>query len=581
MESAERYKFCYFCIYSSLLFTNTFSVMFKGHPKGLFVAFFTNMGERFGYYTMLAIFVLYLQSKFGWSTSEAGRVYGFFLFGVYFLPLLGGYVADNLLGYGKTILLGIIIMFLGYGLLAMPGTGEFFIYLALAVISLGTGFFKGNLQALVGNLYDEAQFSKFRDSAFNIFYMGINIGAFFAPSAAEAMRNWILRMNGFSYNHAIPALAHKYLASSGGDHSELIRYAEAQVGGPVANLHDFCVNYIASISQAYNAGFAVAAISMIASLLIFIGFRKYYKHADVTHKQKKAAQNVSVADLTPAQTKDRLVALGLVFFVVMFFWMAFHQNGFTLTIFARDYTVSTVSKGTAIIFNLSTFLPILISILGIYLMAGKGHSGKVRAFGGIATVASVAIAAYTISRLTPTGNPISPEIFQQFNPIFIVFMTPLIIGLFSYLRKRDKEPSSPQKIGIGMMITALGFLIMVLASTGLMSPHDMAIKGGVSETLRSPYWLIGTYFTLTIAELFLSPIGISFVSKVAPPQHKGLAQGGWFGATAIGNLMAGFIGPFWDKWELWQFFMLLVGLTILSAIFIFSILKRLERATNS
>jgi POT family proton-dependent oligopeptide transporter len=132
-----------------------------------------------------------------------------------------------------------------------------------------------------------------------------------------------------------------------------------------------------------------------------------------------------------------------------------------------------------------------------------------------------------------------------------------------------------------MILTSLGFLIMVLASRGLMSPASIAEHGGVSDTLRSPYWLIGIYFTLTIAELFLSPIGISFVSKVAPPQYKGLAQGGWFGATAIGNLAAGFIGPFWDKWELWQFFMLLVCLTILSAVIMFSILKRLERATTS
>jgi POT family proton-dependent oligopeptide transporter len=137
------------------------------------------------------------------------------------------------------------------------------------------------------------------------------------------------------------------------------------------------------------------------------------------------------------------------------------------------------------------------------------------------------------------------------------------------------------KIGIGMLITSIGFLIMVIASRGLMSPADLKIQGGVSDTLRSPFWLIGTYFTLTVAELFLSPIGISFVSKVAPPQHKGLAQGGWFGATAIGNLMAGFIGPFWEKWELWQFFMLLVVLTVLSAVIMFSILKRLERSSTS
>lgn len=555
--------------------------MFKGHPKGLYVAFFANMGERFGYYTMLAIFVLYIQSKFGWSATQAGHVYGAFLFGIYFLPLLGGFIADYVLGYGKTIVLGIIVMFIGYIMLAVPGTGELFIYGALAIISLGTGLFKGNLQALVGNLYDEAKYSKLRDSAFNIFYMGINIGAFFAPSAARSMRSWILGLQGLTYDAAIPSLAHKYLNGTLENTGELTRFAQAEMGTNFTNLTDFSHHYIGVLSQSYNAGFAVAAASMILSIAIFIGFRKYYKHADITHKEQKAKNKESVVELTGKQTRDRLMALGLVFLVVIFFWMAFHQNGFTLTIFARDYTVSAVSKGTAIIFNLSTFLPLLLAVLGFVLLIGKGNSAKVKWFGLLIALGSIIVAYFTIGQLTPEGNPISPEIFQQFNPIFIVFLTPIIVGYFTYLGKRNKEPSSPKKIGIGMIITAVGFGIMVLASKGLMSPHDLAQQGGVSDTLRSPYWLIGTYFTLTIAELFLSPIGISFVSKVAPPQFKGLAQGGWLGATAVGNLLAGFIGPFWDKWELWQFFTLLVVLTLLSAIFIFSILKLLERATHS
>ncbi|HIE15933.1 MAG TPA: MFS transporter, partial [Bacteroidales bacterium] len=163
--------------------------MLKGHPKGLLVAFFANMGERFGYYTMLAIFVLYLQAKFGYSTAEAGQIYGGFLFGIYFLPLLGGIIADNWLGYGKTIILGTLVMFVGYVMLAMPDMGIGMVIASLAVISLGTGFFKGNLQALVGNMYDDPKYDANRDNAFNIFYMGINIGAFFAPSAAEGISN--------------------------------------------------------------------------------------------------------------------------------------------------------------------------------------------------------------------------------------------------------------------------------------------------------------------------------------------------------------------------------------------------------
>ncbi|MCX6266538.1 MAG: MFS transporter, partial [Bacteroidetes bacterium] len=370
----------------------------------------------------------------------------------------------------------------------------------------------------VGNMYDDAKYSKLRDSAFNLFYMGINIGAFFAPSAAGGMRNWILARNGFTYDSAIPSLAHKFLKDPSTDTTQLLQLAHQQTGARFTDLHTFCSQYIDSISQAYNAGFAVAALSMIASLAIFIGFRKYYKAADVTHKQQKAAKSANLVELTASQTKDRLVALGLVFFVVMFFWMAFHQNGFTLTIFARDYTVSSVSRGSAIIFNLATFLPLLIAILGLVLLFGKAYTVRTKMIGALVALGSILVAFFTIRQLQPEGNPISPEIFQQFNPIFIVFITPIVIGFFAYLNKNGKEPSSPKKIGIGMLITAIGFLIMVLASQGLMSPAELAIKGGVSDTLRSPYWLIGTYFTLTIAELFLSPSGIAFVSKVTPLQ---------------------------------------------------------------
>ncbi len=553
--------------------------MFKGHPKGLIVAFFANMGERFGYYTMLAIFILYLQAKFGWSATQAGKVYGIFLFGIYFLPLLGGYIADNLLGYGKTIALGTVIMFIGYALLAVPGTGESFIYLALGTISLGTGFFKGNLQALVGNLYDDPKYSQYRDSAFNIFYMGINIGAFFAPNTAKTIRNWLLERNGLTYDKSIADLAHQYINGTLEKTSDLEMAARSQMGDAFTSIADFSQQYIDGLGQAYNAGFAVAAVSMIISLAIFLGFKKYYKHADVTHKQQKLANKANLVILTKEQTKNRLMALGLVFLVVMFFWMAFHQNGFTLTIFARDYTVETVSRGTATIFNLSSLLPLITVVIGFVLILGRRNSRKVK-LAGAGLIAVGALVAYLVIRgYQDTGNPISPEIFQQFNPIFIVFLTPVIVGYFSWLRARGKEPSSPKKIGIGMVLAGVGFIIMVIASRGLASPAELS--GGISDTLVSPYWLIGTYFTLTIAELFLSPIGISFVSKVAPPQFKGLAQGGWFGATAFGNLLAGLIGPFWDKWELWQFFAFLVVLCLISAVFIFSILKLLERAVNS
>lgn len=555
--------------------------MLKNHPKGLLVAFFANMGERFGYYTMLAVFVFYLQAKFGFDTKTAGEYYGGFLFGIYFLPLLGGWIADKVLGYGKTITIGLVIMFLGYLMLAIPDRGLFLIVAALTTISLGTGLFKGNLQALVGNMYDEPKFAANRDNAFNIFYMGINIGAFFAPSAATAASNFVLKHKGLEYNQTILDYAHEVLKNNMSNAEALKTFAVNHLGDKFTNITDFANLYIHSVAQSYNAAFAVAAASMIISFLIFVIFRKYYKSVDLNEKQKAASaeHKDKIVELTPKQTKDRFIALGLVFFVVIFFWMAFHQNGYTLSVFAKNYTRSIVSKITYNFFDLRSFLPILFAIIGLILALSKKQKISWRIVGVITFIVS-AIITYLVNKYVFSDTmKIAPQQFQHFNPIFIVFITPVIVGFFNWLRSKGKEPSSPQKIGIGMILTGLGFLIMVIASMGLISPHEL--NDSVSSTLRSPYWLISTYFTLTIAELFLSPMGISFVSKVAPPKYKGLMQGGWLGATAVGNLLAGLIGGFWDKLELWQFFSILVVMSWLSAIFIFAVMKKLQEAANS
>jgi POT family proton-dependent oligopeptide transporter len=554
--------------------------MLKNHPKGLLVAFFANMGERFGYYTMLAVFVFYLQAKFGFSTAEAGKYYGGFLFGIYFLPILGGWIADKLLGYGKTILLGIVILFFGYLMLAIPDRGLGLIVAALAVISIGTGFFKGNLQALVGNMYDDPRFDKNRDNAFNIFYMGINIGAFFAPSAATAASNFILKHHNLVYDPKILDYSHEILKGNVSNAAALKTFALNHLGNQFSNITDFAHYYINTVAQSYNAAFGVAAASMIISLIIFVAFKKYYKDADLTEKQKAKSDEHKdkIIQLTPKQTKDRFIALGLVFFVVIFFWMAFHQNGFTLSVFAKNYTVHSVSRITYIFFNLASFLPLLTAIIGLIMFLSKKLSKTWRWIGAGIFVVFSAILFFVVKGFNDK-MPIAPQQFQHFNPIFIVFFTPVIVGFFSWLRQKGKEPSAPRKIGTGMIITGVGFLIMIIASMGLLSPKDLA--DGVSPTLRSPYWLIGTYFTLTMAELFLSPMGISFVSKVAPPKYKGLMQGAWLGATAVGNLLAGLIGYFWDKIELWQFFAILVVMSWLSAIFIFAVMKKLEAAANS
>jgi len=558
--------------------------MFKGHPKGLIIASLANMGERFGFYTMYAIFTLFLQAKYGYDSNKTGIIWSSFLFGVYFLPLLGGIIADRWLGYGRTVTAGIVVMFVGYMLLALPLRGEASLWLvigALFTIALGTGLFKGNLQALVGNLYDEPKYSAKRDSAFTIFYMCINVGAMFAPTAAEAVNNYVLKAANYTYDARIPVLAHKFIENRIDNVTEYLGIAQSQDPGvTLENLGAFSTSYIDALSKSYHYAFGVACLSLIISTIIFLGFKKFYRHADFTEKQKLANKDTkdSVIELSPEETKRRVFALFMVFIVVIFFWMSFHQNGLTMTFFARDYTVPSVGKFTNLWFDLFTLLPILLSVVGLVVFFRKDGSSRMKLIGILAFVIFGLLAYYRYSGFGVV-NPFTPQKFQHFNPFFIVAMTPIILAFFGWLRGRGLEPSSPKKIGIGMILTALGFSLLIFASLGLSSPKEL--EGEVSKTLVSPYWLISTYFILTIAELFLSPIGISFVSRVSPPKYKGLAQGGWLAATSVGNILVGVMGIFWSEVALYVFWTMLVVCCLISATFIFSILKRLEKASGS
>jgi proton-dependent oligopeptide transporter, POT family len=348
-------------------------------------------------------------------------------------------------------------------------------------------------------------------------------------------------------------------------------------------LKPFAENYIDILSKSYHYGFGVACLSLIISATIFIVFRRYYENVDYTEKQKAANADMKsqVVELSHDETKKRILALIFVFFVVIFFWMSFHQNGLTMTYFARDYTLGTVDKYTNLWFDLFSLLPIGLSVLGLVLMVRKISTITTRLIGLGFLVGFSLLAFYRFNGFKEI-NPFTPQMFQHFNPFFIVALTPIILGVFARLRAKGKEPSSPKKIGIGMILTAIGFTALIIASIGLPSPKSVydATGGTVSNVLVSPYWLILTYFVLTIAELFLSPIGISFVSKVSPPKYKGLMQGGWLAATSIGSLLVGVIGIFWNVLPLAIFWALLVGCCLLSATIIFVMLKRLEKATN-
>lgn len=500
--------------------------MFKDHPLGLRVLFFTEMWERFGFYTMLAIFVYYLQENFGWDQATVTNIYGIFLAGVYFTPIVGGWLADNVLGYGKTITLGAITMGIGYALMATPTHEPILLFVALGVVAIGNGLFKANISVLVGNLYGHSQKS-LKDAGFNIFYMGINIGAFYAPFAAAGIKNF------------------------------------------------FMENFGTTLAQGYNAAFGVASAGMVISLIIFQIFKKYYKDAD--YQSKNETNNEKDIVLTKSQERERVIALLTIFGIVIFFWMAFHQNGAALSLFARDYTHPIVGKFTFLLFDVIGLHALLAIILGGSVLLKKTSTSKTKLISGSFVLAGILILIYKINFLPEEGT-ISPEQFQAFNPMFIVLMTPVIVGMFAWMNKKGKEPSSPAKIGIGMLITALAYVIMIVASLGLAPVHSL--NGAGSAITVSPFFLISTYFTLTIAELHLSPMGLSFVSKVAPPRMKGLLMGGWFGATAIGNYLAGFVGRYYQEWELWQFFLILIVCASLAAFMVLLTLKKLKKATE-
>ena len=552
--------------------------MFEGQPKGLYALALANTGERFGYYTMLAIFTLFLQAKFGYTAAETSTIFGSFLAAVYFMPLVGGILADKC-GYGKMVTTGIVVMFVGYLLLAIPTaanlTGKMMMFGSLFLIACGTGLFKGNLQVMVGNLYDSPEYSSKRDTAFSLFYMAINVGALFAPTAATKVTNYILGGAGFTYNAQIPSLAHQFLNGTITPEGNATLSSLQAAQGFTGDMSAFCSTYIEKLSEAYNYGFAVACISLILSMAIYVCCRSMFKHADYNSKQAKAVNNYNEPELTPAQTKERIVALLLVFAVVIFFWMAFHQNGLTMTFFARDYTTQSVTGLDRIGFDVWNLVLLIIVVYGAFSLF-QSKTGRGKAIAGVAVLASLGILIWSYSSMDPTVE-ILPQIFQQFNPFFVVALTPVSLAVFGYLARRKKEPSAPRKIGIGMVIAACGFLILAIGSLGLPTPKEVEAAGINPDVLVSPNWLISTYLVLTFAELLLSPMGISFVSKVAPPKYKGMMMGGWFVATAIGNYLVAIIGYLWGGIQLWMVWSLLIVCCLLSALFIFSIMKKLEK----
>ena len=512
--------------------------MFKNQPKGLFALALANTGERFGYYTMLAVFALFLRANFGLSASAAGAIYSTFLAFVYFLPLVGGIVADKI-GYGRCVTIGIFVMFLGYVMLALPMGGVesgntavamTFMIGALVLISFGTGLFKGNLQVMVGNLYDDPAYADRRDAAFSLFYMAINIGAMFAPTAAVKIMAW----------------------------------AQDTLG--------------TSVNDSYHFAFAVACASLVLSIAIYYACRPWFKHVENTAKQA-AASGQKVEELTPEQTKKRIVALCLVFAVVLFFWMAFHQNGLTLTYFANEFVTPVVTGAQTMAFDIWNLVLVAIGVYALFGIFGDGGRKAKSVWCGVLAVVAGALAYKFMNHPAELG--ISAPIFQQFNPFYVVALTPVSMAIFGALAKKGKEPSAPRKIAYGMLVAAAAYAVMAFCSIGLLCPSEQELARVAGEgTFVNANVLILTYLVLTFGELLLSPMGISFVSKVAPPQYKGMMMGGWFVATALGNFLVAVGGFLWGSLPLWLLWSVFIGVCLVAAIFMFAMMGKLEDATK-
>ncbi len=518
----------------------------KEHPKGLIAAALSNMGERFGYYIMNAVLLLFICSKFGISDAAAGWIYAVFYFLIYVLSLPGGIIADRTQKYKGTIISGLLVMALGYGILSVPVFAEnagfswvlVLTCVALFIIAFGNGLFKGNLQAIVGQMYDnfEAEAAKKgpeelakakekRDSGFQIFYVFINIGGVIAPFIAPLLRSFWLKMHDLAYNADLPRLCHEYINGAGNMSevaTENLNNLAAAVGHTGAVDAAFCNSYLEIFNTGVHFSFIASVVAMLISLVIFLCVKgklpnpaKKEKKAEVQYTAEEKAANAK-------EIKQRLYALFAVLGVAVFFWFSFHQNGQSLSVFARDF----VSTGS-----------------------------------------------------------IPPEIWQCINPLFVIILTPIIMYVFGALARKGKEVSTPRKIALGMFIAACAYIFLMVIAMVNSYPSGNEFKGlaeGIKEAMKcSPLVLIATYFFLTVAELFISPLGLSFVSKIAPRHLQGICQGLWLSATAIGNLFIAIgvtmLNTFPGQWMCWAVF---AGFCLISMGVMLGMVKWLEKVTQ-
>jgi proton-dependent oligopeptide transporter, POT family len=462
-----------------------------GHPLGLFILFFTEMWERFSYYGMRALFVLYLTATLanggqGWSGAEATMLYGWYTGLVYITPIIGGLIADKFWGYKKAILVGGFLMTLGHAVLAVDAIPAF--YLGCTFLILGNGFFKPNISSMVGQLYPDG--SLLKDSAYTIFYMGINTGSFLG----------IL----------------------------LCGYIGEEMG--------------------WHYGFGLAGIFMLLGLVQFWFARKYFGEVGERPLKKEETESIIVTNEPLSKVdRDRLIVIGVFSFFTIFFWLAFEQAGSSMTLFARDYTDRTLDPGLAAntfkIFNtIITIIPLaVLTWLWINMASriGKSYQMTVLAMG----ISVITVWGFAIWMLEKQFNDPQLEIpaswFSTLNSLFIILLAPAFSAIWIKLSSGRFSPSGPVKFALGLILVAVGFGALVFGS--------LAIPNGAKLAQVSIIWLCLAYLFHTMGELCVSPVGLSYISKLSPKKYVGLMFGIWFGATALANYLGGFMASFMES----------------------------------
>ena len=532
--------------------------MNKNHPKALPFLFFSEMWERFGYYLMIGIFTLYLKDSvagFGMTEAEASDLYGTFIAFVFLTPFVGGLLADRLLGYRRSITIGGIMMGAGYCLMSIHSLTM--LYVSMLLVILGNGFFKPNISTLLGNVYNTPEFKEKKDEGYNIFYMGINIGAFICNFFGAALYNMI----------------------------------------------------------GWGAAFIAAGVGMFIGIIIFWSGTKHFKHVDVIKPAAKGDMSLwkilgvillpSIAFGTigfllpeplvgshstdaflfgcvpivffygrlyaksPKEEKRPIAAMLAIFAVVILFWAVFKQNGSTLNTWADRYTDREIPESVVPVLSKLQLVEENAYLKDSFVVMDKQFRVADKTKKEVTYPPYYKnIPAKQLPKEGETMNLFNTNLFQSVNPFWVVALTPLVLAFFAFLKRKGKEPSTPAKIAFGLTISALSCFVMVAA---VYANENGALKS-------SPWWFISSYAVITIGELFLSPMGLSLVSKLSPPRLTALMMGGWFLATSIGNKMSGVLSSLWDGYEhKANFFLVNFVLLSIAALLMFAMLKWLNK----